>query len=120
MLKRISNYLLVFFLTFVSQTSAWSNEQPINFSEDLSFFDPSSSDKFSFSPLHKIEDIKEIVLAEKEIEEDHKNKVLVFPNDFQFNIIQFISALCIQYNTPYSYFSNHLYDLFCSWKSFIL
>jgi hypothetical protein len=120
MLKIFSNYILVFFLTFVSQASVWSNEQSINFSEDLSFFVASSSDKISFSPLHSIEDTKEIVVAEKEVEEDHKNKVLVLSNEFQFDIIQFSRVSCIQYNTPYFYFSNHLYDLFCSWKSFIL
>lgn len=120
MLKKFSNYLIVLFLAFVSQTSVWSNEQPIIFSDDLSFFDASSSDKISFSPLHTIEDTKEIFVAEKEVEEDHKNKALVLSNEFQFDIIQFSRVSCIQYNTPYSYFSNHLYDLFCSWKSFIL
>lgn len=106
-------------MTFVSQTNVWSNEYSINSSENQYFFDV-STDEISFIPFHFIEDTKEIIVAENELEEEQKNKEKVQVQEFNVVFIELNTKSFVQYTSPFSYFSNHLYDLFCSWKSFIL
>jgi hypothetical protein len=122
MLKKFSSFFVLFLLSFVSLANVWSSNYPVlNESSETIFSNEISVQKFAVYPLHTIEDSKEIVVAEKEWEEEQKEKRnLLIPDKFDFNSTLIEKVSCSKVDSPDSYFSNHLYDLFCSWKSFIL
>ncbi len=122
MLKKFSSLFILFLLTFVSLTNVWaSNYSVLSESNGALVTFEVSEQKYAVYPLHTIEDSKEIIVLEKELEEEQKEKRnLSISDKFYFNTSLIEKVRSSKVDSPDSYFSNHLYDLFCSWKSFIL